>query len=286
MDEPLRIGFLGAGQMAMALAKGIVDGGVATAETMVASDRSKDALAAFAEATGGRTSTDNRETLFTSDVVILAVKPAVASVVLEELSGMWRAKTLVVSIAAGVSIETLQSLLDEGQPVIRVMPNTPALIGRGASAFARGQHATDEHAAAASAILSSVGVVEEVDESLLDAVTGLSGSGPAYAYQMIEALSDGGVRQGLPRPLATKLAAQTLLGAAEMVLQTGRHPGELKDAVTSPGGTTIAGLHALEKGGLRGTLMNAVEAATKRSRQLGRPKRERGDRGYRGGSSD
>jgi pyrroline-5-carboxylate reductase len=152
--------------------------------------------------------------------------------------------------------------------VIRVMPNTPCLIGRGASGFSLGLHATKADAAVVEQLLSTVGIAMEVPEKLLDAVTGLSGSGPAYVYLMIEALSDGGVRAGLPRDLATKLAAQTVLGSAEMVLSTGQHPGALKDAVTSPGGTTIAGLHALEQNGVRGALMDAVLAATERAREL------------------
>jgi len=163
----------------------------------------------------------------------------------------------------------LEPALPAGARVIRVMPNTPALVGAGASAFAAGRHATPADAELAGRLLSAVGLALPVKETLLDAVTGLSGSGPAYAYQFIEALSDGGVAAGLPRDVATKLAAQTVLGAARMVLETGLHPGLLKDQVTSPGGTTIEGLHELEKGRLRGTVMSAVRAATERSKKLG-----------------
>jgi pyrroline-5-carboxylate reductase len=176
---------------------------------------------------------------------------------------------VLISIAAGVPLARLEQGLPEKARVIRVMPNTPALIAAGASAYAPGKHATPEDADLAGRLLSAVGLALPVKESLLDAVTGLSGSGPAYVYQFIEALSDGGVATGLPREVATRLAAQTVLGAARMVLETGLHPGVLKDQVTSPGGTTIEGLHELEKGGMRGAVMNAVRAATERSRKLG-----------------
>ena len=176
---------------------------------------------------------------------------------------------IVVSIAAGIPIAKLEGALPIGTRVVRVMPNTPCLIGRGASGLATGSAASTDDARLISELLATVGLVETVPEPLLDAVTGLSGSGPAYVFQMIEALSDGGVKMGLPRAIATRLAAQTLVGAAEMLLTTGQHPGALKDSVTSPGGTTIAGLHAMELGGVRAALMDAVEAATLRSRELG-----------------
>jgi pyrroline-5-carboxylate reductase len=190
--------------------------------------------------------------------------------VLEELRSLLKPSQLVISIAAGVTLSALSQALGDRVRLVRVMPNTPCLVGQGASGFAMGRAATQEDAALTMSLLSTVGIAVQVPESLLDAVTGLSGSGPAYAFEMIEALSDGGVFAGLPRDVATRLAAQTLLGAAKMVLATGQHPGALKDAVASPGGTTIAGLHELERGGLRGTLMNAVVAATRRSQELGR----------------
>jgi pyrroline-5-carboxylate reductase len=177
---------------------------------------------------------------------------------------------LLISIAAGVTIAKLEQGLPAGARVIRVMPNTPALVGAGASAFALGKSATPADGELAAKLLAAVGVAMPVKESLLDAVTGLSGSGPAYVYQFIEALSDGGVAAGLPRDIATRLAAQTVLGGAKMVLETGQHPGALKDQVTSPGGTTIEGLHELEKGQFRGVVISAVRAATEKSRQLGR----------------
>ncbi|HQZ67318.1 MAG TPA: pyrroline-5-carboxylate reductase, partial [Planctomycetaceae bacterium] len=207
-------------------------------------------------------------------VIILAVKPQVMTAAIQPLAESFKSgKTsspLIVSIAAGVPIAKLEQLLPQGMRVIRVMPNTPCLIGRGASGLSAGSAATADDSRLIGELLATVGLVEIVPEPLLDAVTGLSGSGPAYVFQMIEALSDGGVKMGLPRATATRLAAQTLAGAAEMLLSTGLHPGALKDSVTSPGGTTIAGLHAMEVGGVRAALINAVEAATLRSRELGK----------------
>jgi pyrroline-5-carboxylate reductase len=189
--------------------------------------------------------------------------------VLSDLRSAVTPQKLIVSIAAGITLTSLSDGLSSTTRLIRVMPNTPCLVGSGASAFTRGGAASEQDGELVNSLLSTVGLAFEVPEKLLDAVTGLSGSGPAYVYQIIEALSDGGVRVGLPRDVATKLAAQTVMGAAQMVLSTGQHPAALKDAVTSPGGTTIAGLHSLEQGGLRGILMDAVQAATERSRELG-----------------
>ena len=254
--------------MATALAKGFIAAGTITPSAMIASDVYAAAGERFLAQTGARFVDSNREVAAHANVLFLAVKPQQMSQVLADLREAVRSHHLIVSIAAGVSLKTMTTNLSEGTRLIRVMPNTPCLIGSGASAFSRGVHATADDAALVQSLLSNVGLAVEVPEKLLDAVTGLSGSGPAYVYQMIEAMSDGGVRMGLPRDIATKLAAQTVLGAAQMVITTGQHPGSLKDAVTSPGGTTIAGLHALERGGLRGILMNAVEAATERARQL------------------
>jgi pyrroline-5-carboxylate reductase len=202
-------------------------------------------------------------------VLVLAVKPQQVGEVLSEIHGQFTKEHLLISIAAGVPLVKLEAGLPAGSRVIRVMPNTPALVGESATAYAVGKSALPRDGALAQKLFASVGIAFAVKEPLLDAVTGLSGSGPAYAYLMIEALSDGGVAAGLPRETATKLAAQTLLGAARMVLETGQHPGALKDMVTSPGGTTIEGLHELEKGKVRGALMNAVRAAAEKSRKLG-----------------
>ena len=262
-----RIGFLGAGRMATALAQGLIQSGFTSAGNVIASDPIAAARDNFTYTTQARCTDRNQEVLKNSRVVILAVKPPAVSKIVSELADEITEEHLIVSIAAGVSLSTIESLIPSRR-VIRVMPNTPCLVGAGASGFARGAHADDVDAELVTRMLSTVGIAMEVPESLLDAVTALSGSGPAYAFEMIEALSDGGVLMGLPRNVATQLAAQTLMGAAKMVLETGQHPGQLKDAVTSPGGTTIAGLHVLEDGGMRGLLMSAVEAAALRSREL------------------
>lgn len=266
-----RWGFIGAGKMASALIRGMIRSGVATADRVSASDplpNTRDELARETEITA---SSSNLAVVARSDVLVLAVKPQSMTQVLRELAPAVTADHLVVSIAAGVSIATIGEVLGAGRRVIRVMPNTPALLGEGASAYALGPDATDDDAAVVQAFLESVGRAVRVPESQLDAVTGLSGSGPAFVYMIIEALSDGGVRAGLPRDVATMLAAQTVLGSARMVLETGLHTGTLKDQVTSPGGTTIAGVHALERAGLRGALIDAVEAAARRSAELAAP---------------
>jgi pyrroline-5-carboxylate reductase len=263
-----RWGFIGAGKMASALIRGMIRSGVATADRVSASDPLASIRDELARETGITASSSNLAVVDPCDVLVLAVKPQSMVQVLRELAPVVTADHLVVSIAAGVSIATISDALGAGRRVIRVMPNTPALLGEGASAFALGPDATDDDAAVVQAFLDSVGRAVRVPESQLDAVTGLSGSGPAFVYMIIEALSDGGVRAGLPRDVATMLAAQTVLGSAKMVLETRLHTGTLKDQVTSPGGTTIAGVHALERGGLRGALIDAVEAAARRSAEL------------------
>jgi pyrroline-5-carboxylate reductase len=269
MASKLTIGFLGAGKMATALAKGFVRAGLVTGKQIIASDVSEAAAAAFAKEAGAKTTAFNPDVAKFAEVLILAVKPDQVSGALSEIREHISEKHLLISIAAGVTIAKLEAGLGADARVIRVMPNTPALVGESATGFALGKSATAADAELAKKLFSAVGVAFQVKESLLDAVTGLSGSGPAYVYQFIEALSDGGVAAGLPREIATKLAAQTVLGAAKMVLETGQHPGALKDQVTSPGGTTIEGLHELEKGKLRGTVMSAVRAATEKSKKLG-----------------
>ena len=269
MAAKLSIGFLGAGKMATALAKGFVQAGLVTGKQIIASDVYEDARTAFAQETGATTTASNAEVVKRAQVLILAVKPDQVAGVLAEIKAAFAAKHLLASIAAGVTLAKLEAGLNPGAKVIRVMPNTPALVGASASAFALGKSATAEDGALAQKLFAAVGLALEVKETLLDAVTGLSGSGPAYVYLFIEALSDGGVAAGLPRAVATQLAAQTVLGAAKMVLETGQHPGALKDMVTSPGGTTIEGVHELEKGKLRGTVMSAVRAASEKSKKLG-----------------
>ena len=259
-------GFVGAGQMAQALVGGFAAAGLVSAEQIVAYDPSETAAEKFVEQVPGAEILPNIAAVAErAEVLWLAVKPQNMGRVVEALRGKVSEQQLVVSIAAGISLEMLWQNL-ETLRLIRVMPNTPALIGCGASGYSLGQKATPEDGELVGELLSAVGVALEVPERQLDAVTGLSGSGPAFVYQIIEALSDGGVRMGLPREKASRLAAQTVLGAARMVLETGEHPAVLKDRVASPGGTTIAGLQTLEQGGLRAALMNAVEAAAERSR--------------------
>lgn len=269
MRDDLIFGFLGAGKMATALARGFVAAGLAKPAQLLAGDLYPAAREQFARDTGGTATDDNEVVVAKANLIVLAVKPGHVGEALASIRPHFRPEQLLISIAAGVGLDALKSHLPANARVVRVMPNTPALVGASASAFAVGSSATTEDAGLVRELFSAVGLVAEVKEDLLDAVTGLSGSGPAYVYQFIEALSDGGVAAGLPRELATKLAAQTVMGAAKMVLETGVHPGALKDMVTSPAGTTIAGVHQLELGGLRGTVMNAVLAATERSRELG-----------------
>jgi pyrroline-5-carboxylate reductase len=267
----LRIGFLGAGRMATALARGWIAAGLLTTDRCHASDPSPSARQAFSSETGCPVGEDNSAVVASSNLLILAVKPQSLATLMAEIRPHLAAPLpLIVSIAAGVTLRQLHDGLGEKMRIIRVMPNTPCLVGASASGFSPGVNATTSDVALVDRLLNAVGRAFRVDEKLLDAVTGLSGSGPAFVYLMIEALSDGGVRMGLPRDVASALAAQTVLGGAKMVLETGQHPGALKDAVASPGGTTIAGLHTLERAGVRGALMDAVEAATLRSEQLGR----------------
>ena len=267
--ESRKIGFIGAGLMAEALADGIIQSGVVPAENIYASDPAGQRRRVFKEKIGERVFSDNLKVTDKADVLVLAVKPQVIPDVAEELSSAVNHRHLVVSIAPGVTLASLEKTLGTDR-LARVMPNTPALVGQGASAFCMGAGATHEDKELVQSILGAVGRCVQVKENLMDAATGLSGSGPAYMFMAIEALSDGGVEMGLPRDAATQLAAQTMIGAASMVLNTRMHPAELKDEVTTPGGTTAAGLHALEKEGLRHALMDAVKAAAERSKELGK----------------
>jgi pyrroline-5-carboxylate reductase len=264
----LRIGFLGAGRMATALARGWLNASLVRASDLRASDPVPAARQAFTAQTGCPAGSDNAAVVEASDVVVLAVKPQSMSGLVAEVRPLLRSP-LVVSIAAGISLNQLQAGLGEACRLIRIMPNTPCLVGASASGYSPSSAATADDVALVDRLMNAVGKAFRVPENLLDAVTGLSGSGPAYVYVIIEALADGGVRAGLPRDVAQALAAQTVLGAAKMVLETGSHPAALKDMVASPGGTTIAGLHALERGGLRATLIDAVEAASRRATELG-----------------
>jgi pyrroline-5-carboxylate reductase len=269
MSAKMTIGFLGAGRMGTALARGFIQAGLVSANQIIASDPIEAACESFAKELGAKSTSSNVEVVKFAKILLLAVKPDQVNGVLSEIRDQFTEKHLLVSIAAGVPLAKLEAVLPANARVIRVMPNTPALVGSSATAYALGKSTSPEDGQLAQKLFSAVGIAFQVKESLLDAVTGLSGSGPAYVYMMIEALSDGGVAAGLPRDIATKLAAQTVLGASKMVLETGMHPGALKDMVTSPGGTTIEGVHELEKGKLRGTLMSAVRAATEKSKKLG-----------------
>jgi pyrroline-5-carboxylate reductase len=264
-----KLGFLGAGNMAGALIKGLCHGNVLPPASIVASDVKAERLEQLKTQHGIRTTTDNHALVREVDVIVLSVKPQVIDKVLSEVGGDVRKDQLVVSVAAGVPIEAIEMRLPPGSRVVRSMPNTPATVQAGATAIARGGHASEADLALARSLFEAVGRVVTIDEVQLDAVTGLSGSGPAYIMLIIEALADGGVKVGLHRDTALLLAAQTVLGSARLLLETGEHPGRLKDMVTSPGGTAIAGLHTLESGALRKTLIDAVEAATKRASELG-----------------
>jgi len=265
-----RVGFVGGGNMGEALIRGLLGAGKVHPEDIMATDVRPERTAQLAKQFGIIAHADNLRLVRESDVVILAVKPQVMAAVLAEIAPAVTAKHLLISIAAGVATGTIRAALGKEARIIRVMPNTPALVLQGAAAIARGQGLGPDDLATAEEIFGAVGRVVVLDEEQMDAVTGLSGSGPAYVAIVIEALADGGVRVGLDRATAMTLATQTVLGAARLLAETGMHPAALKDMVSSPGGTTIAGISALEEGGIRTTLIQAVERATQRSRELGR----------------
>jgi pyrroline-5-carboxylate reductase len=262
------IGFVGGGNMAEALIRGLLRGNVFAAQDVIVSGPREERMRELREKYGVRATTDNREAA-AANIVVLSVKPQILSRVLEQIADAIDADALVISIAAGIPVAAIQKRLASGARVVRGMPNTPALVDAAATAIAGGEHARESDLEDARRIFDAVGITVILEESQLDAVTGLSGSGPAYVFLILEALSDAGVKVGLSRRTSQLLAAQTLLGSAKLLIETNEHPGRLKDMVTSPGGTAITGLHTLENGGVRTTLMNAVEAATKRSRELG-----------------
>lgn len=265
------IGMIGAGRMATALARGFLRAELVEPSSLAASDPNADARAAFQrEVPGARVVDDNADVAARADVVLLAVKPQQMTAVLAEICGAMRADSLVVSIAAGVTLARLAAGLPSGQRIVRVMPNTPCLVGHGASAYSLGSQASAGDGRLVAQLLFAVGVAYEVPEDQLDAVTGLSGSGPAFVYTMIEQLQAGGERVGLPAKLAAELAVRTVAGAAEMLLATGESPAVLRERVTSPGGTTLAGLQAMADAGFDAAVIAAVEAATHRSAELGR----------------
>ncbi len=264
-----KIGFIGGGKMGEALCKGIIKAGLSTADDIMMSDVVVERCKYLNQEIGVKTTQNNKNIASFAGIIIIAVKPQMISEVLNNIKNDIADRHLIVSIAAGIPIKFIESRLPPGARIVRVMPNTPCLVSASATAYALNKYATNTDSQLVSHIFSAVGKAFQLDEKYLDAVTGLSGSGPAYVYMFIEALSDGGVKMGLPRDVSTVLAAQTVLGAAKMVLETGQHPAQLKDAVTSPGGTTIEGISKLEEGGLRSTLINAVEAASLKSKKLG-----------------
>lgn len=271
MTDHKTIGFIGAGNMAETLLCGLIDSNQARPEHITCSDVRPKHLEALATRHGIRTTTDNKALVQASDIVIYAVKPQNIADVLKETATVLDRTKLMISIVAGVPLAAIEALVGADQRLIRVMPNLCVAVKAGATAIVAGPRAEPQDIDQAMGIFQSVGrCVQIKEDDLLDAVTGLSGSGPAYVFLIAEALADGGVKMGLTRAAAQELAAQTLFGAAKMLLETKSHPAELKDMVTSPAGTTIAGLHALEQSGLRGTLIGAVEAAARRSKELGR----------------
>jgi pyrroline-5-carboxylate reductase len=264
-----KIGFIGGGNMAEAIIKGLLTGGVPARNIMVA-EPIEQRKSYLSEHYGIGTTDNNCDAAIFGDIVILAVKPQTCLEALSALDKKSTERKLFISIMAGVPTKTIEAELAKIARVVRVMPNTPALVLEAASAIAPGTNATKDDLSLALEIFNLLGTACSVQEKLLDAVTGLSGSGPAYVFTFIEALSDAGVKNGLPRDVATRLAAQTVYGSAKMVLETGEHTAMLKEKVTSPGGTTIAGMHVLEKEGFRGIVMTAVDAATNRSTELGK----------------
>jgi pyrroline-5-carboxylate reductase len=266
------VAILGCGNIGRAILGGMLRGDEFEAEQVRVTRRSPAALDELrAQFPGIEAGTDNVAAVEGASVVILAIKPYQAASMIEAIRDRVGADTLVLSVLAGITTDAIREALDADIAVVRAMPNTPALVDEGATALAAGRHALPEHVALANEIFESVGKVEIVPESLMDAVTGLSGSGPAYVYMVIEALTDGGVKQGLPRPQAHRLAAQTVFGAAKLAVETGKHPAILRDEVTTPGGTAIAAVADLEAHGLRTMLINAVAVATQRSKELSKP---------------
>lgn len=265
-----KIGFIGSGNMGEAMISGLIDSGASEPANIMCSDVREDALKEIETRFGVSTSTSNFEVADSADIIILAIKPQIMVPVLQEIKDCLDMSKIIISIAAGVPLAAIEACLNKDLRLIRVMPNVAVSVREGAAAVAAGEHTLQEDIDLAMEIFNSLGKSIFLKENnLMDAITGLSGSGPAYIFMVVDALADAGVKVGLSRPDALLLASQTILGAAKMLIETNEHPGSLKDSVTSPGGTAIAGLHTLEKGGLRTTLINAVEAATQRSVELG-----------------
>ncbi len=269
MLKEKKIGVIGTGNMGEALISGLLHSRSSTPENIICSDIRKDKLKIVKESYGVLTSGNNLNVVSASEIVVYAVKPQIMASVLRETATSLDMSKLIISIAAGVPLSAIESCLNKDLRLVRVMPNIAASVKEGAAAIAPGKHALKDDLKVAKAIFDSVGKSVIIEEELMDAITGLSGSGPAYLFLIVDALADAGVKMGLSREDALLLSTQTVLGAAKLLMETNEHPGKLKDRVTSPGGTAIAGLHTLEEGGLRTTLINAVEAATRRSKELG-----------------
>ena len=268
-----KISFIGYGNIAEALISSLIDSSVLNSDSILCSDISEKRLEFINNNYNVYTSPDNIDIVQKADIIILSVKPQIILKVLDQISETIDNSKLIISIAAGISLDIIQKILSKESAktfrLIRAMPNTPALVQAGATALARGEHASENDLKAAFEIFSAVGKAVEINEDLMDAVTGLSGSGPAYVFFIIDALVDAGVKVGLPKDISVTLSVQTVLGAAKLASESGDPPAKLKDMVTSPGGTTIAGINSLEEGNLKAVLMNAVEAATQKSRELG-----------------
>lgn len=262
------IGFIGLGNMAKAMISGILREGIASPEDIVGSSATEETMQKVKEKYGIQVTPSNREVAKQADVIILAVKPVVLPVVLEEIRENVDDTRLVISIAAGKSCKWIGDYFEKPVKIVRCMPNTPALVQAGCSAVCRNENVTDEDFEKALRIIRSFGLAEVVNENLMDAVGAVSGASPAYVFMMIEAMADAGVKGGMPRKQAYRFAAQTVMGSAKLMLETGRHPGELKDMVCSPGGTTIEGLEVLEEKGFRGAIMDALDAVMEKSQKL------------------
>ena len=270
----MKLGFIGCGNMAQAMITGILTQEVVNPNDLIVSNPHKEKVATLKQQFGIMTTTDNKEVARESDILVLSVKPQVYPTVIKEIREEVSTEQIIVTIAAGVSMATTERQFGKETKIVRVMPNTPALVGEGMSGLCCNEYVTEEEFDQVHHIFESFGKAEKITENLMDAVVGVSGSGPAYVYMFIEAMADAGVTQGLPRKQAYTFAAQTLLGSAKMVLETGKHPGELKDAVCSPAGTTIEAVNVLEKKGMRSAVIEAVTAAAKKNHALGKTKKK------------
>jgi len=269
MLKEKKIGIIGTGNMGEALIDGLLHSRSSVPENIICSDVKKEKLKTVREKYGITSKTNNPDVVKASDIIIYAIKPQIMTKILKETADFLDSSKIIISIAAGVPLSAIESCLNKELRLVRVMPNIAAFVREGASAIATGRHTSEGDLKIAKAVFDSVGKSVIIEESLMDAITGLSGSGPAYIFLIVDALADAGVKMGIARDDALFLSSQTVLGAAKLLMDTKEHPGKLKDKVTSPGGTAIVGLHTLEEGGLRTTLINAVEAATNRAKELG-----------------